>query len=106
MCHPLLYRAVPQKNAWKKNEIPQGLLTSSKPLDGFAHVRSTPKDPASLFKPFHLSSLDKHEQYQQMRAVRLAAEERKVEQARHFKAQDLDKVGMRSHPCIPTPHCV
>ncbi|GFH26455.1 uncharacterized protein HaLaN_24607 [Haematococcus lacustris] len=80
-----------KKHAFKPLSPPKH-LHAPVAIDGFARTPSAPANPSQCFKPFRLSSVAKHEEYQKMRAQRLAAEQAKAEQARLFKAQVLDKV--------------
>ncbi len=92
-CAPSLrrVRVCPQKQAFKRNPVPS-FVREARPIEGFARTHSTPKDPATLFQPFQLASLDKHAKYQAMREARLEAERKQDEEARRFKATHLDKV--------------
>lgn len=89
---PPLHPHCPQKNQWKPHDVPKHIY-DAKPIEGFARVPSAPKDPAAVFQPFHLQSEEKHSRYQEMRARRLAEEAARAEEARVFRAQQLDKVG-------------
>ncbi|KAJ9511635.1 hypothetical protein QJQ45_008481 [Haematococcus lacustris] len=88
-----------KKNAFKPHAVPKHLRESVS-IEGFARVQTAPQDPATLFKPFKLSSAAKHAEYQQKQAQRLAEEQAKAEQARLFKAQSLDKAVLTK---VPSP---
>ncbi|KAL6759464.1 hypothetical protein V8C86DRAFT_2572731 [Haematococcus lacustris] len=88
-----------KKHAFKPLSAPKH-LHAPVAIDGFARTQSAPANPSQCFKPFRLSSVAKHEEYQKMRAQRLAEEQARAEQARLFKAQVLDKTVLTA---VPSP---